>query len=381
MNSLDIILKRKTQIIVVFAVLFSAATVRVFLFPLYETDTTIMVDLKEHPTSVDSANIDMAEMVGLVRKHMNLLLSAPVVRSVVEELKLYKNPSTKSDIEKVNDKAADLAREKKIRKVTELVQKKYISLNSPPFTNLIEIKVKYKNAEKAAQIANTLVKNYASWSINFTHSEVDNVLVYLNKEVDSARDRLLKSEEEVKKFREENKVIDLSEEIKAQLQIVPEEIKSHYKIIQQMEIKLFEMEVELSRLRELYTDNSQQVEYMKKRISYFNEKLNEENKKSKYTEDYLDKMRGMPEKEIALARLMRNVKINETLYLFLIQEQEKSRLLKVKETTENIMVVYPALVPLKPKGLITNLLMSMIAAFLFSLTLAFYLESNKKIVK
>jgi len=373
--------KRRRLVIITFFILFLASTIKAVFFPLYEADTTIiMVDVKEAPTSIETANLDMTQMLGLVRLHFNLLQSEPVLRSVVEKLRLYEDAPYWERIKNKSVNFSDADKEKCTRQIIEFLRKKYISLSSPPFTNLIEIKVKYKSAKKAAEIANVLVENYIDWSINFLHREVNDVLEYLDRQVNFSKIRLLKSEDDLKEFRKENRVISLPEEIKAYLQIVPEEIKERYQVIQATQIKLLELEVELSRLRELYTDDSPQVIHMRMRIEQLKEELERESKKPKSTEDYSSRLQDMPEKEIRLASLLREVNINETLYKFLLQEQEKSRLLKVKQTTENIRVVSPALVPLKPKGMVTNILLGGFLALLFSVALAFTIEFRSGIL-
>ena len=375
------LLKRKKEIIVIFFSLFMFVLVKVFFFPIYESSTTIMIDIKKGPTSLEAQPMDLRENIGYIRIHSELLKNNSPLREVVEELKLYEDIQEMPFLRKgAISNISNEAKERLIRMTIEALRKKYITIDSPPFTNLIEIKVKYKRPKLAAEIANTLVAKYLQWNVNFIHREVNNIIEYLDKEVSVARERLRNSEIVLQQFREENNVISLPDEIKAYFEVVPEELKFHYQVIKEKEIKLLELEVELSRLEELYTEESPQVIYMKKRIYELKGDLDEEIRKTKFTEDYISKLKDIPAKDIMFGRLLREVKINETLYTFLLQEQEKARLIKAKQTTENVMVISPALVPLKPKGRLTNLLLGALTCLIFAVGLPLFFETRRRLV-
>lgn len=370
---------RIIEAIAIFCVLFLAVLIKVFYFPVYEAESVIVVDIKKSPTSVERERTAITESLGFIRAHMELLKSEPVLRNVVDELRLYEDAWIWKEAIKKGERNLDAIKEKASRQMVELLRKRYIVLNSPVFTDLIEIKVKNRVALKAADIANTLMRHYISWSISFTHHEVDRVIEYLDKEVQLTKERLTKSEEALEKFREKNEVISLPDEIKAYLQAIPEEIKSHFKVVQAIEIKLLELEVELSRLRELYTDNSPQVIYMEKRIAELNEDLQKRQTGTKSMEEYIAPLRDVPQKEFELVRLTRDTKINETLYTFLVQEQEKARLLRVKETTQDIKIISPALVPIKPKGRMITFVIGTMISLIFAIGLPAFFEYRKRL--
>lgn len=441
------------QILVIFFNLLVFVLVKVFYFPVYEAVTVIMVDVKKSPTSIETERVDLRENIGYIRVHTELLKSEPVLRSTVDELKLYEDRYYRKNIKNKGQTITDISQEKSTRRIIDLLRKNYISINSPLFTNLIEIKVQYKNAEKAAQIVNVLIKNYIDWSINFLHREVDRILDYLDNEVKNSSERLSKSEDALWKFKEENKILSLPEEIKTYIQrqakfeseyistgvqekelsmrieVIRQELAAGNKagiselstishpFIQAIEAQLLSLEIELSRLMELYTEDSPQVIYMQKRISVLKDKLKSTVEKIfaseisistvnpvyqnlindliqsetmlialgakkeaifKILKDYADKLKDIPKKEVELARLMRDVKINEDLHTFLVQEQENARLLKVKQTTENIKIVSPALVPIKPKGRLANLLFGSIISLIFAISFPIFFAYRKK---
>ena len=216
------LLKRKKEIIVIFFSLFMFVLVKVFFFPIYESSTTIMIDIKKGPTSLEAQPMDLRENIGYIRIHSELLKNNSPLREVVEELKLYEDIQEMPFLRKgAISNISNEAKERLIRMTIEALRKKYITIDSPPFTNLIEIKVKYKRPKLAAEIANTLVAKYLQWNVNFIHREVNNIIEYLDKEVSVARERLRNSEIVLQQFREENNVISLPDEIKAYFEVVP----------------------------------------------------------------------------------------------------------------------------------------------------------------
>lgn len=371
----EIIIKRRILIFTVFIILFLASLLKVILFPVYEASALIMVDIKKAPTSIQMDRMDANEMLSLVRVHIRLMQSTPVLKTVVEDLKLY---NEFSDNRGLNNPSSELDKEKKTRRFIELLQKKYLFISSPPFTNLIEIKGEYKNQQLVAEIVNTTVKNYLHWNLGFQHSQVDKLIEYLENEIKNSKEQLQMDEDNLRKFKEENNIIALPEKIKSYFQILPEEFKSHYQMLRDFEIKLLGLEVELSRLKELYTEESPQVVYLKKTIERVKEEIDKQSKEFNFNEDFLSKLKEVPKEEMMLARLMRDVKLQESLYTFLVEELEKARLLAAKQVTEDIKVVYLAEVPLKPTGRIKGAAIGFVISLIFSLILAIILENRPR---
>ncbi len=488
MSVVDKVLNNKKWMFFILIILLVIVAIKVLCFPVYEANTVIMIDIKNRATSVDAEQIDLSNYLGYVRNYEELLRSGPVIRKVVEELNLYEDfvPKYFSNIHL--DSITDVQKERLIRSTVDYFQKSGITLTSPPFTNLIDVQVRYKDGQKAATIANTLIKTYMQWTVGFLHSDVDSVISYLNGEVDKARDQLERSEERLRKFKTDNHIIDLPEEVKTYLQMIPLEFqvryqndqtnqlklleiknelnlerknslyqlmqytqanqlkalevtnalnletnRSLYQLMQTTNDKLLELQVELMRLKELYTDESPQVKYMKMNIQKLQGKLNEislqirqqdefnkkqveeeaeafvkklneisskagrqddisrqeiENETKRFKEyakdyqideKYLDRFKGLPAKEMMLTRLEREVKINEMAYTFLVQEDQKANLLKAKQTTENIKLVSQAEAPLKPKGRLTGLLTGAFISVFLTSGLPF-LWRNRKIL-
>ena len=417
MKTLEEILYNPRLMFMVFVLLMLVVCIKVFYFPKYETEAMILIDTKQRATSVDSEKISLQDNLGPVRVNQELLLSDPILRKVVEDLKLYDDNSYLSFLKPETAPALDNKKERLIRKKIEILRKSVITTSSPPFTSLIVVKARYKDAQMAADIVNHLIEDYIQWHISFNHSEVGNVMLYLDKEVERANQRLFKSEEELKKFKLVNNIVNLQEEVRTYLQMIPEEFKAQYLYDRSNQVqvlsmqssinletqkalfgqkqsivtKLLDLEVELMHLKDLYTDESPEVKYMKNNIQELKDKLkaisrqielqdvssknyiaevsrkiNNYKNDYKLDEKYLDHFKNLPLKEMMLDRLQRAVRINEAQYSFLVDEQQKASLIQAKETTENIKIVSSALVPLKPKGRVIGLVIGCFISLIFS---------------
>ena len=345
MGTVEDVLYNRNRMLQLFLVFIAIVVIKVFLFPVYETEAVIMIDIKSRVTSVDEEKMDLRDNLGYIRIHEELLKSKPMLRRVVEELRLYEDCGLLPFVKPGKFSGSALQKEKLIRQVIENLQRNVITTSSPPFTNLIVINARYKSAEKAAAIVNCLVRVYMEWSVNFNHNEVENVIGYLDREVGSAQQRLRQSEEDLREFRNANNMVDSSEDVKLM-----------YQFMKTTAEKELDMEVAMMREKMLYTDESPQVKNLKKNIVALQQRLEGIPVDRRF--------RNIPEKEMVLVRLRRVVVINEKAYRFLIQEEEKSRLIKAKQTTENIKVVSSADLPLKPKGRVTGLLIGFIIGFM-----------------
>ncbi|MFH1063095.1 MAG: hypothetical protein V1747_09475 [Candidatus Omnitrophota bacterium] len=450
--------RRKFFIIVLFFGLVVYSTAKELYDGYYEAKTVIMIDYKKSPTSAESSYQMAEQVVGAVMVNMQLLKSPEVLRSVVEDLRLYEEVK---DFVKFAGFKFDRpkSRENKIRIMQEILDKKLIKVTSAPFTNIINITVRHKKAEVAADAANTLVNNYKKWVVELSHREVDTLIEYLNREVTLAFSKLKESEEELRKFEEKNKIVYLPREMddyikkkegleeKLQQSQIEEDAvidqikllknklntltdsksdkvaKTTYSvtavnnpIIQAYEEQLMSLKIEMSRLKELYADESIQVRYMQARIIDLEVKIDKtivQLFKSEFSLATLnpvyeelvmeimrketeavfvkaekaviikslalheDKLKSFPQKQMELASLNRQVKYQEEVYFLLLEEQKKAQLLRTKDTREDIKLIAPALVPLKTNFRFIKTLVRWFFAFLFSVFFAFILDLKR----
>ncbi len=375
----DVLARRRFAAAAVFLVLMTATSVKAFSLPTYQAQSLLLVEAKKGPTTVDTTALDPSQFLSLVRVHSHLMQSDLILKKVVTETELYREDGGIFGAKPKKGTLSDKDREKAVQEAVATLRRSKLVISSPPFTNLIEVRVRHKKAETAAAIANSLVKNYLFWNAGFQHEEADRLLQYLENESEAAGDHLEESELRLRDFKDENQITDLSEEIKAYFQILPERFKSHYQLIQAEEVKLLDLTVERNRLRELYAEQSPQITYLGDTIAEVKQQLEGKLNRKELEDGFLSTLKHTPEKEMMLSRLSREIKIQESLYIFLLDEKAKARLLKAKQTVEGVKIVSFADVPQKPSGRLKILLLGAIASFLFTMLAIVMMEAGKAI--
>ncbi len=375
----DVLARRKLAAAAVFLVLIAATLVKAFFFSTFQAQSLLIVEAKKGPTTVETNALDPSQFLSLVRVHSHLMQSDLILKKVVTELELYREDDSVFGGKPRTGALSERAKEKAVQEAMASLRRSKLAISSPPFTNLIEVRVRHKNAETAAAIVNSLVKNYLLWNVGFQHEEADRLLEYLESETAAVGGHLEETELRLRDFKDENQITDLSEEIKAYFQILPERYKSHYELIQAGEVKLLDLTVERNRLRELYAEQSPQITYLGDTIDEVKRQLDGKLTQKELEDGFLKTLKHTPEKEMMLARLTREIKIQESLYVFLLDEKAKARLLKAKQNVEGVKVVSFADVPLKPSGRMKTLLLGAIASFLFTMLAIVVMEAGKAI--
>lgn len=355
--------------IAIFICLSLCVAAKVAFFPEYAAEAVVKVGSKQSPTSARLRTEDVQGEVALIRKHSFLMLQEPVLRIVAEELKLDEDQTRNSfsallrpfhrDSDK--DLSAKDRKESRMRDVIAALQKKIIKLESPPFTDFIVIKVRYGIREKTADIANRLVPAYTRWNVMLSHLEIGSLLEYLNQEIQSAREALEASERELVRYEENYGITQWEEQMTSNI-----EQRSRFKK------QLVDLEINLNRQRELYSDNSPQVLAGIERVEIVKGAIQTLNSGSLYP--VLDSSGGqadagtnsdslsMPERTRRLAQLKREIALGEQVYTYLIRQREKARQVLAKDTTENIVPISRALPPLKPRGRAKTLVLGLAAS-------------------
>ncbi len=181
---LRIFFKKKALLLAVFIPIFILTAASAFLFPNYESSAVVMFSLKKRPTSIERERLDLKEGIAFIYTNVSLLKSRPVLLEVIKRLSLCKD-------------------EKKINEPEQTIQKllKDISVEPLMFTNLVDIKVKRRNPNEAADIARTLIEVYKKWQISFLQEEIKVVSDFLDTELIKSKNRLDSAKEQLKDFK------------------------------------------------------------------------------------------------------------------------------------------------------------------------------------
>ena len=100
--------------------------------------------------------------------------------------------------------------------------RKRIEVNPIPYTDMIEIRVTAPSPTEAAFITNTLANSYLEKNQLESQEEVRQVKNFLEKQLAIVKDKLVRSEEELKNYKEKEKVVSLPQEIQELIQKLSE---------------------------------------------------------------------------------------------------------------------------------------------------------------
>ncbi|ADL13627.1 GumC family protein [Acetohalobium arabaticum] len=316
--------------------------------------------------------------------------------------------------------------------------------------NLITITVNYSDPVVAKRIANTLVDKFQQMNQAMNQSDLQGAAGFVSKQLKEVKTRLANLEEKLLEYKKEHDVIlpekqgeDLLEKLtkletaksKAEVELKQaeaglKEVRANYNdqdkdiisartiaqnpMVQKYKEQLSNLEVELTGLKESYTDNHPKVIATNRKIDEVTKRLNEtveeivrsktetinpiyQTLKEKVitlqskiitTKVQIDthqqqikelekELNALPDKALALARLKRKNKIAEKVYTMLRERKEELQIQKAMKTSD-IVVIDPAVVgdepkPIKPKTKL-NVAIAIILATFMGVGIIFVLE-------
>ena len=225
-------------------------------------------------------------------------------------------------------------------------------------------------------------RNLATEIVSYIISELDRVnkslqadearfhRLFMEERYNESIRYLYASEEELRVFQHQHNTMNLAEQTKAAIRIGAE-IKNQILID----------EVKLGMLKKTLKQNHPEVEKLEHEIKELESQysyLDNSNDSSKQDNDLLPKYSEVPNLEIALTRLKREVEIQSKLYAFLTQKYEESKIQEARDTP-TIQVLDDASQPIKrykPKRTLMVIGYSLIA-FVLSSIYVILIEFNK----
>ncbi|HLF86002.1 MAG TPA: GNVR domain-containing protein [Nitrospiria bacterium] len=240
--------------------------------------------------------------------------------------------------------------------------------------DIISITVEDKDPARAALLANAIVEELDRFNKNIVMTSGGRMRSFVEKRLIEAKGELTKLEDVIKAFQEENKAVKLYDQSKAIIEAIGT-VKG----------QLMAKEVELQTFLSYATPYNPQAEILTTQVEELKERLKElaEGKKipdNPTPKDIFIPTTKIPDLALQYARLLRDTKVQETLYGLLIQQYEIARIQEAKDSP-TVQVLDTAKVPekrIKPKRRNIVLLSAFTATFL-AIFLAFFLEYIKKV--
>lgn len=234
---------------------------------------------------------------------------------------------------------------------------------------IISITVEEKDPEMAAAIANAFIEELDWVNRSLVMTAGQRTRTFVETRLREAKEALTRTEEEVRLFQDRNRAVKLDDQSKAIIEAIGA-IKG----------LLMAKEVELQTLLSFATPTNPHAQLLKSEIEGLREQLNEleEGKGrpgSPSPKDIFIPTTHIPNLSLQYMRLLREAKIQETLYGLLTQQYEMARIQEAKDSP-TIQALDVAKVPEKrswPKRQRIVLLSTLTAAFT-SFFVAFFLD-------
>ncbi|OQX96619.1 hypothetical protein B6I21_00500 [candidate division KSB1 bacterium 4572_119] len=303
-------------------------TARTTVLPPEDTNSNgLLTALSNTPLS----NILLAESGTTSDLFVEILKSRSVLDGVLQEHFKYprgkKNAVSKSLKDILRVKSLEKGRKKLLKNVDIQASKE----------GIIRIDVELKNPELAADVANSFVVQLDKINKLKSTSRAKNSRLYIENQLQLTEEKLGTASKELVAFQEQNKAVSLEEQTEAAIKEAGE-----------LKGNIIAKEVELGvALQSLKPDHISIIK-LRKELEELNKQYNylqygDDNNPEKQKEFYIP-FSNVPEIGLELARLTRNVKVQETVWELLNQQYYHAKIQEARDTP-TIEVLDIAVVP------------------------------------
>jgi polysaccharide biosynthesis transport protein len=190
-----VVLERRWLVITAFFTILLLTAIYLFrATPIYSAVVRIQIDRESpNPLNVrDSLSLETREQDYLQTQYKNLQ-SRSLVQSVINSLKLDKDPRYEKAMDRVDAVLRD------------------ISVIPIRLSRLVDVRVEHPSAETATKIANTLAKNFIEQNLDQKVNSSFQAMTWLKTQVDDAKNKVERSEADLHAYIEKFKQVSLEE--------------------------------------------------------------------------------------------------------------------------------------------------------------------------
>jgi uncharacterized protein involved in exopolysaccharide biosynthesis len=241
---------------------------------------------------------------------------------------------------------------------------------------VISVKVEDKDPKLAADIANAYITDLDRMFAKLGTTEGGRQRAFLAERLEKTEKLLRQAEETLRRFQEKNRTI-----------VIQEQFKGIVEGVGKVRGEIIAAEVALESMRAYATESNPQVVQQKARIEELKrqlaqmqyskgEELPSETKQPGQTRQEITlPVARVPELGMEYARLMREVKVQETVFTLLTQQFEQAKITEARDTptVQLLDKAVPAERKSKPKT-VQNMAIAGVLSLLISIFLAFFLE-------
>jgi tyrosine-protein kinase Etk/Wzc len=289
-----------------------------FLPQWYRANTTIL------PPQTESLNLGIASSLlgaasGLGSSYSLPLMATP---SDVYAAILKSRTVTKSVVEKENLMTAYRLKSEDAA-IKELSSRVAVNVTAE---GLIILSYEDRNRNRAAEVANCFVQELDRVNQETSSSKAKNARIFIEERLAKTQKDLSSAEENLQKFQENNKTLVLDEQMKSAIQKAAD-----------LKAEMVSSEIELNVLSKTMSPSHPQIQSLKSRINEINRQLDllewGDQKEKPEDKTVLDvSFNQVPSLSLQLARLIREVKIQETVFELLTQQYEQYKIEENKDT-------------------------------------------------
>ncbi|NIV14835.1 MAG: polysaccharide biosynthesis tyrosine autokinase [Aliifodinibius sp.] len=340
-------------------VVIPVAMVTQFMTPVYEAEASIIYKKPKEPIfDLGQPRYDNSALVNITEVLKSRKLAEEVVNSlpaeVIQEFGFSEHPLHDLSLEKL---------------IARQLQKnlRVIPVRS---SDILRIKIRTSSPIAAKIIANTYVERIIDWNLRTKREEIISVRDFVEMQLAVFQDKLSAAEDTLRVFKEKNPMISLSDR--------------HAEILKrttEAEVRYNEAQAELAAQRQRQRDAERKIRKLAPSHILAPSPLEADLRAKqqglkKIIADYNEELQSIPEKELVLARLIRNRDVNEKIYSILLEKREEIRIVEASKIGD-IQVVDAAqepIHPIKPKKK-RYLAFAFVLGMAIGVGLTFFLES------
>ncbi len=205
---LRIILRGRWIILISFLIVLGSTTYFTYLMePVYQASTTIMIEDKARLEQSAFGLAGIMNAQTMITNQVEVLKSRTLAEQVLERLESSPYRENIRLLADIDEQGQPISYESRLYKLRQ-------SLTVEPITetDIILVKMSANSSFESAYLANILAEEFYLMNLEFSKEDVGEVRKFLEAQLDSIRSKLAVSEEELKQYKEDNKLVALDEE-------------------------------------------------------------------------------------------------------------------------------------------------------------------------
>ena len=212
------------------------------------------------------------------------------------------------------------------QEVVEQLQKDLVIAEKGKKTGIIRVELSGPDVGRIVATIDALSAAYVRQNVERKSEEAEKTLQFIESQLPDVKLRVDKAEEALNGYRSKHGTIDLPLESKAAIEkaVALEKVAT-------------ELQLQRAELRQKFTDSHPFLAAVNKKLAEVESERGTMN----------EQLKNIPESELNSVRLLRDVKVNNELYLLLLNKAQELRVVK-SGTIGNVRVLDRAFVPRKP---------------------------------